>query len=90
MGDKSQPPAHVGWTSKAEGVAGEVGALHSTEVLLGEMDTQRRAQLREAGRRESTYSTRGGEAKDKGMSESQSFSPSSVKTSEWGQGRASF
>jgi len=67
MGDKSQPPAQAGQTSKAEGVAGEVGALHSSEVFLGEVDTQKRAQLREAGRRESTYSTRGGEAKDKGM-----------------------
>ena len=67
MGDKSQPPAQAGQTSKAEGVAGEVGALHSSEVALGEMDTQTRAQLREAARRESTYSMRGGEAKDAGM-----------------------
>src|SRR6185503_8749928 len=49
MGDKSQPPAQAGQTSKAEGVAGEVGALHSSPVTLGEMDTQTRAQLREAG-----------------------------------------
>ena len=67
MGDKSQPPAQAGQTSKAEGVAGEVGALHSSEVFLGELGTQTRAELREAGRRESAYSTRGGEAKDKGM-----------------------
>lgn len=67
MGDKSQPTAQAGQTSKAEGVAGEVGALHSSQVFLGEMDAQTRAQLREAGRRESTCSTRRGEAKDAGM-----------------------
>lgn len=37
MGDKSQPTVQAGRTSETEGVAGEVGALHSSEVYLGEM-----------------------------------------------------
>ena len=67
MEDKLQPSAQAGWTGKAEGVAGEVGAPHSSPVIFGELNTRRRAELREAGRRGSTYSVRRGEAKDAGM-----------------------
>jgi len=61
MEDKFQPPAQAGQTSKAEGVAGEVGAPHSSEVVLGELDTQTRARLREAAQRGAL--TQCGEAK---------------------------
>jgi RNA-directed DNA polymerase len=59
MGDKSQPPAQAGQTSKAGGVAGEVGVPHSSVDLH---------YFKRCGEpRGDTYSTHGGEAKDKEM-----------------------
>src|SRR6185503_5442030 len=59
MGDKPQPSAQAGWTSEAEGVAGEVGVPHSS------VDLHYFQRCKEP--RGDTYSMRGGEAKDKGM-----------------------
>jgi hypothetical protein len=59
MGDKSQPSAQAGQTSKAAGVAGEVGVPHSSVDLH---------YFKRCGEpRGDTYSTHGGEAKDKEM-----------------------
>lgn len=68
MGDnhKSQPTAQAGQTSEAGGIVREVGAPHSS-LDLWTLDARLRAELKEAGQRGGTYSTRGGEAKDKGM-----------------------
>lgn len=59
MGDKSQPSAQAGQTSKAAGVAGEVGVPHSS------VDLHYFKQCREP--RGDTYSMHGGEAKDAEM-----------------------
>ena len=59
MGDKSQPSAQAGQTSKAAGVAGEVGVPHSSVDLLYFKGSKEP--------RGDTYSTREGEAKDAGM-----------------------
>ena len=56
MGDKSQPSAQAGQTSKAAGVAGEVGVPHSS--------VDRHYFKRCGEPRGDTYSTHGGEAKD--------------------------
>jgi RNA-directed DNA polymerase len=66
MGDKAQSTAQAGWTSKAVGVAGEVGAPQRSPDLLA-LDAELRSALRQEGQRGGTYSTRGGEAKDEGM-----------------------
>ena len=59
MGDKSQPSAQAGQTSKAAGVAGEVGVPHSSVDLH---------YFKRCGEpRGDTYSTHGGEAKDAEM-----------------------
>src|SRR4029077_8325786 len=59
MGDKSQPSAQAGQTSKAAGVAGEVGVPHSSVDLH---------YFKRCGEpRGDTYSTHGSEAKDKEM-----------------------
>jgi hypothetical protein len=59
MGDKSQPSAQAGRTSKAGGVAGEVGVPHSS------VDLHYFKRCKEP--RGDTYSTHGGEAKDAEM-----------------------
>src|SRR5947208_13552401 len=59
MGDKSQPIAQAGQTSKAAGVAGEVGVPRSS------VDLHYFKRCREP--RRDTYSMHGGEAKDTGM-----------------------
>src|SRR5436309_16134939 len=59
MGDKSQPSAQAGQSSKAAGVAGEVGVPHSSVDLLYFKGSKEP--------RGDTYSTREGEAKDAGM-----------------------
>ena len=59
MGDKSQPSAQAGQSSKAAGVAGEVGVPHSSVDLLYFKGSKEP--------RGDTYSTREGEAKDTGM-----------------------
>src|SRR6266436_7642131 len=59
MGDKSQPSAQVGQTSKAGEVAGEVGVPHSS------VDLHYFKRCKEP--RGDTYAMRRGEAKDAGM-----------------------
>jgi hypothetical protein len=60
MGNKNtQPNAQAGQSSKANGVAGEVGVPHSS------VDLHYFKGCKEP--RGDTYSTRGGEAKDEGM-----------------------
>src|SRR6266853_31806 len=59
MGDKTQPSAQAGQTSKAGGVAGEVGVPHSSVEL------HYFKRCKEP--RGDTYSMRRGEAKDTGM-----------------------
>ena len=59
MGIKSQPSEQAGQTSKADGVAGEVGVPHSSVDLL--------YFKRSREPRGDTCSVRGGEAKDVGM-----------------------
>ncbi len=59
MGDKSQPSAQVGQTSKAGEVAGEVGVPHSS------VDLHYFKRCKEP--RGDTYSAHGGEAKDAEM-----------------------
>src|SRR2546430_7863167 len=59
MGDKTQPSAQAGQTSKAGGVAGEVGVPHSS------VDLHYFKRCKEP--RGDTYAKRRGEAKDAGM-----------------------
>src|SRR5256885_12146347 len=59
MGDKTQPSAQAGQTSKAAGVAGEVGVPHSS------VDLHYFKRCKEP--RGDTYSTHGSEAKDAEM-----------------------
>ena len=72
MGDKTQPSAQAGQTSKAGGVAGEVGVPHSS------VDLHYFKRCKEP--RGDTYSTRRGEAKDEGMAgATQIITPNKVR-----------
>jgi len=72
MGDKSQPLAQAGQTSKAGGVAGEVGVPHSS------VDLHSFKRCKEP--RGDTYSTRRSEAKDEGMAgATQIITPNKVR-----------
>ena len=72
MGDKSQPSAQAGQTSKAGGVAGEVGVPHSS------VDLHYFKRCKEP--RGDTYSTRRSEAKDAGMAgATQIITPNKVR-----------